>query len=68
MKDQIKQLYKSGYNVNTIAKKLGTTHHKVAWIVQQMQMSGELVDFYDMPKTLVQMMPCQILKQSDLGR
>jgi len=41
MKDQIKQLYKSGYNINTIAKKLGTTHHKVGWIVQQMQMSGE---------------------------
>jgi len=68
MKDQIKQLYKSGYNINTIAKKLGTAHHKVSWIVQQMQMSGELVDFYDLPNSIVHMMPCQILKQSDLGR
>jgi len=31
-------------------------------------MSGELVDFYDLPNSIVHMMPCQILKQSDLGR
>lgn len=68
MKDQIKQLYKNNWRVAAIAKKLGKTHNEVARVVDQLKLSGELVDFYDMPKTIVHMMPCQILKQSDLGR